>query len=190
MNFNVIKKIVKQSLIDLYEQDSILLRNDACERSITHRLAICIEKRIAELNNNEVSHLSVDCEYNRNVAGGFNAPKYLIIESEDEIKKLNEFGRQSEEALEISSYPDIIVHQRGTNDYNLLVIEVKKISSRISVSHDIKKLKAFTKKDECNEYGYSFGVLIKLDTRDLDGNQPICEWYSKGRQKAVKQNIM
>jgi hypothetical protein len=186
MKFNEIDNLVKQSLSDLYEHDLILLDNDVGERSITHRLAIYVEKRISELDDTEVCRLNVDCEYNRNVAGGLNAPKYLIIKSADQHKKANEFGRQSEEALEVSSYPDIIVHRRGHNDCNLLVIEVKKKSSRIGDSYDIKKLEAFTKKDEHNEYGYSYGILIKLDTRGHVRNPPVCNWYIEGKAKREK----
>ncbi len=181
MKFEEIENLVRQSLSDLYDHDLILLKHNVCERSITHRLAIHIEKRILELDDNEVCRLNVDCEYNRNVVGRLGAPKSLIFESEDQHEKANKFGRQSEEVLEVSSYPDIIVHHRGDNDYNLLVIEVKKTSSRIRDSHDIKKIKAFTKKDEHNEYGYSYGVFIKLDTRDPVGNQPICDWYTEGQ---------
>lgn len=181
MKFEEIKNVVQQSISDLYTHDLILLKNDVCERSITHRLAIHVERRICELDDIDVSRLKVDCEYNRNVTGGLAAPKSLIIESEDQHKKANEFGRQSEEALEVSSYPDIIVHHRGHNDYNLLVIEVKKKSSRVDDSHDIKKIKAFTKKDEHNKYGYSYGVFIKLDTRCPVSKQPICDWYIEGR---------
>ena len=183
MKFEEIEKLVRQSLSDLYEHDLILLKHDVCERAITHRLAIYVERRISELDDIETCRLDVDCEYNRNVVGRLGAPKSLIIEAEDEHEKANKFGCQSEEVLEVSSYPDIIVHRRGDNDHNLLVIEVKKKSSRIADTHDIKKIKAFTKKDELNEYGYSYGVFVKLDTRSPVSNQPVCDWYIEGQQQ-------
>jgi len=92
-----------------------------------------------------------------------------------------EFGRCPDVALEVSCYPDIIVHQRGNNDHNILIIEVKKQSSDIKDDkYDICKLKAFTEESENNKYKYQFGVFIKLITVD-GSNKSDCKWYKDGK---------
>ncbi len=182
MEFCEIEKLVNQSLSDLYNNDSFLLKNDVCERSITHRLAIYLQNNISKLRDTAINRLDVDCEYNRNKPGELYAPKKLIFDTEELCKQVAiNFGQQSEKLLEVSCYPDIIVHRRGDNDSNLLVIEVKKESSQIKDSHDINKLKAFTKKDNYNKYDYSYGVFIKLDMHKA--RPPECQWYVKGQKR-------
>jgi hypothetical protein len=55
--------------------------------------------------------------------------------------------------------PDIIFHKRGTNRYNLLVIEVKKDGSAQDLSDDIQKIKSDWFKEPSH---YQFGAMINL----------------------------
>ncbi len=52
--------------------------------------------------------------------------------------------------------PDIIVHRRGLNDHNLLVIEVKKKPC-------IDEADSSKVKDCMHEYGYSWAICISLE---------------------------
>ena len=181
IEFDQINALVAESLKDLLLYDYILLENDVGERAITHRLAIYLEQRLRSLNLEGFSNLSVDCEYNRNSKSDEPySPKRLVLESYELHKITDNYAQYSDERLAVSCYPDIIIHKRGCNKKNLLIIEVKKTTSRIKDDKfDIRKIKAFTVKDEQNEYDYQFGVFIKLDTR-TPTNHPACEWYRDG----------
>lgn len=104
-------------LVDL---DIHLIEIDANERSITHKLA--------QYLTDEFEGWDVDCEYNRDG----HEPKRINLETQN-IK--------SDDEKAVTVYPDIIIHRRGTKE-NLVVIEVKKSSSR-DISFDEKKLRLY-----------------------------------------------
>ena len=56
--------------------------------------------------------------------------------------------------------PDIIVHRRGPEGPNLLVIEVKKTTNPCPRNCDRLRLHAF-----CGQLHYRFGALIEFETR-------------------------
>ncbi len=56
--FDEVKSRLISALFALWEKDRHLLKYDASERSITHRLAVHLEGLFPEYD--------VDCEYNRN----------------------------------------------------------------------------------------------------------------------------
>lgn len=119
--------------------EEYLLKVDSSERSITHHLAI-------HLASNFPEH-QTDCEFNRD---GFNSKKLALAEC-----------TVSNEATEaVTVFPDIVVHQRGSKDKNLLAIEVKKATSTESSEYDYKKLRAF--KSELN-YEFAAHVVIGYD---------------------------
>ena len=67
---SIIQEKVEKAINNLFESDDIyLLKIDANERSISHKLAIYIQQEFEEFKN-----LSIDCEYNRNM---FNNPKRI-----------------------------------------------------------------------------------------------------------------
>jgi len=113
----------------LIDKDSYLLKIDANERSITHRLAIYLEEVFWEYD--------VDCEYNRD---GLD-PKKLI----NYKKKI-----YSDDTNGATVFPDIIIHNRGKRG-NLIVIEAKKASS--NDNSDKEKL-AIYKKELFYKYAY------------------------------------
>jgi hypothetical protein len=121
-----IKERLVTSLKELIEKDLKLIELGASERSLTHRLAIYIEKQFPDYE--------CDCEFNR---AGVGTPK--------RVNGLNV----------ASAYPDIIVHLRGTNASNLLVIEVKK--EGVNNSEDRLKLVQYIR-----EYGYQYAFLITI----------------------------
>lgn len=61
-------------------------------------------------------------------------------------------------------FPDIIVHKRGNNDDNLLIIEMKKDSSREDNKRDLEKLRAF--KRELN-YCFAFHLILGIQAKIL-----------------------
>src|SRR4029077_4688859 len=106
--------------------------------------------------------LVVDCEYNRH--GG--AAKTLAVESE--LKSIVEAARKKknwepeEDGFYVFSIaPDIVVHERGHDKRNRLVIELKKASNGETPRYDQLKLELFTVSRESDYgYGYSYGAWI------------------------------
>ena len=169
-----IKKIVCECVQQILIHDITLLKNDVSERAITHKLAEYIQRRITFLN--------VDCEYNRNVTKGKDEPKKVFM-LQQEIQDLLKSDQKVEDLLEVSTYPDIIVHQRGVNENNLLIIEVKKKNSKINFKHDYSKLEAFTENTELNSYHYEYGVFILFDTGNEKPGKPELKWFVNGSKE-------
>lgn len=132
-----VKSAVNAALAELLKHDSYLLEKDVNERSISHRLAGYLQSQL--------SGWHVDCEYNRN---------------HGDVKRLQLKSRcaTDQDVEAVTVFPDIIVHQRST-DENLLVIEIKKTTSREKIGYDIKKLKAFK-----GELRYRFAAFVLLET--------------------------
>jgi hypothetical protein len=55
--------------------------------------------------------------------------------------------------------PDIVFHQRGNNESNFLVIEVKRDGSEIVINEDIQKVKNYWFKPGLS---YAFGAVVNL----------------------------
>ena len=99
-----VQQRLQSALRTLARQDSYLLDHDLHERTITHKLAEYLQPLFPDWN--------VDCEYNRDG----HAPK-----------RVRHAARQPPREDEGSNvFPDIIIHQRGTNEHNILVLEAKK----------------------------------------------------------------
>lgn len=141
---NEIKSKVKVSLEFLRKYDRCLLQNDVNERSISHKLAIYLQK--------EFDDWDVDCEYNRDR----HEPKRL----RDITKIPASIDPENTDAKTV--YPDIIVHHRSTNQ-NLLVIEIKKTTSSESDDFDFCKLKAYRE-----QLYYCYALFLKLRTGSRD----------------------
>lgn len=144
----LIKNAVDEALGQLLRADSDILKMDINERSISHRLAGYLEPFFPGWN--------VDCEYNRN---------------HDDPKRLNIPRRNidSDDIQATTVFPDIIVHKRGTDD-NLLVIEMKKTTSKENDDYDFGKLKAF--KDQLK---YQYALFIKVKTGG-QADIETCDW--------------
>ena len=133
------------ALREFLREDRKLLRIDANERSITHKLA--------EHLQGQFKNLKVDCEYNRHGIDKKELSFALGITSTD-----------SEHAKTV--YPDIIVHKRGRDSSNKLVIEVKK-SNGGKATHDKKKLLVFTRSR--GGYEYQWGLFLEFDVGEDNG---------------------
>lgn len=140
-----LKNKILRSLNQLITKDFHLLRVDANERAITHRLALYLETEFPEYH--------IDCEYNRN-----NADQKRLMTFRQNIESDNTNG--------VTVFPDIIVHRRGTN-INFIVIEAKKHghgSAHVDVVEckcDRCKLKSYK-----NDLNYEYAFFIQFPTGD------------------------
>lgn len=140
MNINNQKiiNIVKLTLDELYEKEKYLFENDLSERNMVFHFARYFSY---VLSSYDFNGLSVDCEYNRNSLNT-NGQKEIYI---------NNIRRKI--------YPDLILHERGSNLRNILAIEFKKSNNK-RIDYDIKKICYLT--DSKYEYRYTLGMLIIL----------------------------
>jgi hypothetical protein len=128
-----------RAINELVLRDHHLLESECSERSITHHLAVYLAAEFPRYN--------VDCEYNRD---GFDVKRLKLGERKVKVS--------DDELDAVTVFPDVVVHQRGTNVRNLLVIEVKKAVSRADLAeYDIRKLQAFKA-----ELGYVHAAHVVL----------------------------
>jgi hypothetical protein len=135
-----VRRRLEAALQRLVASDAYLLTHDLGERCIASRFAMYLQETFPE-------H-AVDAEYNR--AG--DTPKRLRL-LEDCANYRNEHG----ESLVV---PDVIVHRRGRDGPNILVLEVKKTSNPAPRNCDRARIQAFR-----THYGYEFAALIECETR-------------------------
>ena len=161
----------------------------ASERAIAHRLAVYLER---ELRNDGIVEdgglISVDCEYNRHLDGmkTHRIPEKLIGIVEDAKRKPKPIS-DDEGFYVFSIAPDIIVHRRGEDDLNLLVVELKKTTNNEIPEYDDLKLSCFTKEGG-DEYGYLIGFAVvavddvPAEQREMQLSAP----YAKGEPQALQ----
>src|SRR5258707_12324679 len=128
---------VVSALAEFYARETHLLEKDLGERTLTHRLAVHLEKQFAGWD--------VDCDYNRLGERTLRLPHGTIISTDDALGK--------------SVFPDIVVHQREIPN-NLLAIEVRTAGNHQSPEHDHHKLRALT--DPHLWFAYWIGVYLLL----------------------------
>ena len=133
-----IKGAIISSLAKMYAQDVSLIERYAHERSCAFRFGLYFSEICTQTSFGADNELTIDFDYNRNLKNvknmeGFN-PKHGI-------------------------FPDIILHHRGFNDKNIVVIEFKGHWS--GNGRDDEKLRGFTHQ-ELNDYHYGLGVFIRL----------------------------
>jgi len=159
---------VLDALKEFYARETHLLEKDLGERTLTHRLAVHVEKQFPGWE--------VDCDYNRLGERTLRLPKGTIVSTDDH------FGK--------SVYRDIVVHQRDIPN-NLLAIEVRKASNHQPPEHDRHKLRALT--DPHLWFAYRIGVLLTLAKKAVSSSevyvgglldQPLSGWLA-GRLKDV-----
>lgn len=137
MDHDKLEGAMQSCLQQLYDIDSQILAQDTGERAICGRLAMLMAAAFPQHH--------VDIEYNR---------KGLGIEPKD-IEMPDENGN----LITSRVFPDIIVHERGNNLRNLLVVEVKKSTNAVPDEHDHAKLQAL-----CWQLQYKNGLFLRLST--------------------------
>ena len=128
---------IEYTLIHLYDKDKYLLEHKVHEQAIVFRFALYFENFVNSLGKD----YNLDVEYNKNMDN----PKRI---------RANENGKK----------PDLIIHKRGSNECNLLIIEFKSYWNR-NYQEDYRKIKEFCKSEE---YHYQYGVCIILGREKAD----------------------
>jgi hypothetical protein len=137
--------------------EPFILRENLNERTISHKLAEYLQKAFPDYD--------VDCEYNKMPCD--RDPKEYVNKTLD----LDAEGIESDDEKGITVYPDIIVHKRGSNENNYLVIEVKKKEfaetkrkgkQETYKEFDFRKLKAYTK-----HLNYTYGIYLEFNKDNI-----------------------
>jgi hypothetical protein len=152
------------------------------ECAIAHRLAVHLEDELRKRGcPNKNAPIAVDCEYNRH-RGGI---KQQLVK--DKLRARVEFlkDRQLKEHPEregwyvFSVFPDIIVHERGKDEKNLIAVEIKRASNNPDDELDCIKLHLFTIPDPLYGYQYRIGATViafdEGDKRHLEIGRLIAE---------------
>ena len=79
---DIVKQKVKDALKTLYQRDFGLIKNNTHEQSISHRLAIYLERQFSEWKYH------IDCEYNRNKEANSFIPGIVIHERKNDNNNL------------------------------------------------------------------------------------------------------
>lgn len=132
MELAEVEKRLENAICQLYTKDKYLLKVDAAERSITHRLGLYLQ--------DSFKGWDVDCEYNRYGQD----PKKI---SSNELKP----GKKKRRV-----YPDIVIHKRGVEGFNLLVIEAKKVRNKRK-DRDLEKLRGYKL-----ELNYQYAAFLEV----------------------------
>ena len=128
---------LKLALDMLFYKDQYLI----CNGTNKHVSELSISHKLGYYLALLIDEYDVDCEYNRNLVD----PK--TDEANNKIR------------------PDIIIHKRGSNDDNFVIIEIKPWWND-DIEKDVKKLNEMTKQD--GQYRYCFGFSIVINkNRDL-----------------------
>jgi hypothetical protein len=127
---------VKASLEKVYDQDLHLLEIDCDERSINHRLAFYL------ISIFEKERLKVDVEYNRHL-------------KDLKVYEGNKYGSI-----------DILIHERGSDLYNLCAFECKK--EKLTET-DLLKINALISP----EFNYKYGITVEYNKRIITIHQVI-----------------
>lgn len=158
IKLNRLKDGIEYAFKQVYENDRILIENDVCERAIMFRFAYYLLS--------EFQDYDVDCEYNRHITD----PKMISVCDEKYCK----------------TYPDVIIHKRGTDEKNYAVIELKKSNNK-EIENDYKKLSAYTHNSlpqsendrKLYNYNYDFGVSI-IVYKNLSDTIKSCQFFIDG----------
>jgi hypothetical protein len=140
MDRHDVEERLNKALQRLRDEDALLLENDLSERCIAARLALHLQP--------EFPGYKVDGEYNR--AGEIK--KRVPLSEECDTRKNREGSPLA--------VPDVIVHRRGDNVANVLVLELKKTSNPTGWNCDRERVRAFRE-----HLHYEFAALIECETR-------------------------
>jgi hypothetical protein len=173
LNFKNVEKNLNFAIKKLIANDSFLLKHDVSERAITYKLALYLTPLFPGYD--------VDCEYNRNIEVDSGKKYIRILKDIADGYGLLHKDEKDEEFVYRDVYPDIIIHKRGHNKDNLLIIEMKKSSSNISCEYDIEKLKRYTSPEDENVLNYSFGAFVYIGVKNEMREYRII-WYREGRE--------
>jgi len=147
MNINVAKKISNDEIktiicicvLQLQKNEGKIIADNINECTITHKLAEYLQLHI--------TGYIVDVGYNR------------VHDTNMQKQVYAQLGRHG--------IPDIIIHQRGT-DNNILAIEIKKQKNKDKQGrkNDFEKLEFLTKNKQAGGLGYQLGLFLDIPQKD------------------------
>lgn len=169
LEFDWLKELIHPALCAFYEEPHKreLVERNLHERTLVASIFCSLNSRFEKQKAKNVNlvELDVDFEYNRNM----DEQKFLFNKCKkcDSTKCFVKEGNYPKPGSRHPSYPDLVIHKRGTNENNQVVIEFKKQSNTSSRDNDIAKLTFFTcqKSDSDNpqrDYQYKQGLFIEL----------------------------
>lgn len=158
-------EIIKEAVDILKKNHPFLLekKNNLNERTVTSQLRAILAGLFSDYD--------VDSEYNRMNKNGNYKPK-AIEHLEGEMYGVT-ISIDDVEAKTV--IPDIIVHQRGT-DNNYLAIEVKMAWKSGEAYLDERKLVAYTRKEK--GLGYLFGLYLEIGENGIKKT----DWFIDGQK--------
>lgn len=138
------------ALDTLYYKDQYLINHESMRhtKDSKHISELSISHKLGHYLALLITEYDVDCEYNRNVA---------------DKKSMGESRIR----------PDIIIHKRGNNEKNFVVIEIKPWWNRDDMIKDEDKLAYLTNQD--NEFKYKYGLSLIIEQSRLDDKAKIFE---------------
>jgi len=146
-------EIILENIIGKFiENDSHLLQIDSHELSLSFRIGLYLAEQF--------ENCDVDMEYNRR------GTEKKRIDRDNELSLFR---------------PDLIVHKRNNDDYNYIVIQIKKDTNELNgdeVNKDRDYLKKLTM--ENGLYNYKFGILLYFYCRQQSTTRPLIEYYENG----------
>ncbi|MGQ0682852.1 hypothetical protein [Bradyrhizobium sp.] len=160
-----LEKVVR-AVEEFYAREGLLFDKDLGERTLTHRLAVYLERQF--------DGWQVDCDYNRLGERLLKLPHGTIVSTDDELGK--------------SIFPDIVVHRRAVPE-NLVAVEVRKATNHQPVEHDHHKLRGLT--DPHLWFAYRLGVMLILGRKQVKSSdvylggaidRQLSDWFA-GRLK-------
>lgn len=149
MNYEYVKESIDSAVKRLYEEDYQLFSYDSKFPIICERT---LAFRLGHYLQEKFYGYNVDCEYNRHA---------------DDPKCID--GKRI--------YPDIIIHNRGSDSDNLVWIEVKKGNNLKNAYLDKRRLKYVTGN---SMYRYEYGFFIALFE---DKSKTYIEYYKSGEHR-------
>ena len=131
--YQELKEALNIALNKLYDDDSYLIEHALHEQCIVFRFSLYLYEILRD--SERFSGLNLDIEYNKNLGGA-----KIIPDCDNGVR------------------PDLLLHERGNNNKNTLVVEFKKGDSQEVLNDDEKKIKAFMSPQ--GEYKYKYGATI------------------------------
>lgn len=153
-DYTYLENDLLEAIKEFYKNDIELISRSVHELCITGHIFHYFSSKFAE----KYSQYNMDPEYNRNG----NDPKRYV---EDKYAR-----------------PDMIIHKRNCNKYNLLYIEFK-VNGYSYDQHDTLKIKEFVS-DREHSYNYKYGVSVILGLRDVK-----MLWYKNGENDSIAESV-
>ena len=178
MEYSKIIQKVDRSIRQLLKNEQANLERNISERNLSSHLAFYFKRRFNEFD--------IDPEYNGSIDYKTNYKKGLEIAE----YKINRIKKERNDNNFYRITPDIIIHKRGVDEKNLVVIEVKKdVSESKEKEYDFIILEELTR-DHCNNhFNYKLGIALELGTGKNAGKHEI-KYFQNGSKVDLNTVLM